>query len=180
MADNPGIAFSDAFAKQQQLGINDRAQRATEQQQQFEQDAARKAEAERHIAQLLTVASNITKAASEAGNNPMTIAGSIQPLGDTAAQIANDTYGPDGGARVQRMFQALLARPPLEDKTSKKQFVTVPGGPFEGSTGYTFDTGTGTLSAPLTGPGKQSKNLTAPETTITGISVDGQPTETPP
>lgn len=111
MADNFGSSFSDAFSTQQRIGIADKAQ-------QFQEEQARKAEAEKHISQLLTVASNITKAAADAGKDPMTVAGAIQPLIEGAALTAQNTYGPEGAARVQRMGQALLARPPSQQEGS--------------------------------------------------------------
>src|SRR6185369_432257 len=104
MADNFGSSFSDAFAQQQKIGIADRAQ-------QFQEEAARKAQAEGHIKQLMDVAAKITQAAAESGKDPMTVAGAIQPLVDSAAQVASSTYGPEGAARVQGMARALLARP---------------------------------------------------------------------
>lgn len=111
MADNFGSAFTDAFGQQQRIGIAERDQ-------QFEQEAARKAEAEKIIQNSLGVAAKITQAAAEAGKDPMTIAGAIQPLIESAAHTAEQVYGPDGAIRVQRMGQALLARPPLADKQS--------------------------------------------------------------
>src|SRR6187551_1858175 len=101
MAENFGSQFSDAFSSQQKIGIAEEAQRQAQQAQQFEQDAARKAEAEKHITQLLGVATNITKAAADAGKDPMAVAGAIQPLIESASQVASSVYGPDGAARVQ-------------------------------------------------------------------------------
>ncbi len=175
MAENFGSQFSDAFGQQQRIGIADRAQ-------QFQEDTDRKAEAEKHIQQLLGVASNITKAASEAGRDPMTIAGAIQPVAESAAQVAAGVYGPEGAARVQGMFRALLARPPLQDKSN---IVPVPTNvdPYTGERTYRgFDKNTGKMmggeppAATPSAPKPTPMNLG----TVTGISIDGQPTEPSP
>jgi hypothetical protein len=120
MADNFGSSFSDAFAQQQKIGIADRAQ-------QFQEEAARKAQAEGHIKQLMDVAAKITQAAAESGKDPMTVAGAIQPLVDSAAQVASSTYGPEGAARVQGMARALLARPAgIQDNSFSGHVVSAP------------------------------------------------------
>lgn len=178
MAENFGSQFADAFGQQQRIGIAEQASRRADQAQQFEQDAARKAEAERHVNQLLTVASNITKAASEAGKDPMTVAGAIQPLIETASQTLGSVYGPEGAARVQRIGQALLARPPLEDKAATNPFQThmttdAQGRPIAVITDKRDGS---TKTVPITQ--QTPKNLTGPNVTETG--VDYGPVETTP
>lgn len=151
MADNFGSAFSDAFSAQQRIGLAERAQ-------QYEQEAARKAEAEKIIQSNLGVAAKITQAAADAGKDPMSIAGAIQPLIESAAHTAETVYGPDGAIRVQRMGQALLARPALDGSTNL-QLVKTKEDPVTGQVTYgTFDKSTGKLT-PIPGgltPGPQS------------------------
>lgn len=178
MADNFGSAFSDAFSAQQRIGLAERAQ-------QYEQEAARKAEAEKIIQSNLGVAAKITQAAADAGKDPMSIAGAIQPLIESAAHTAETVYGPDGAIRVQRMGQALLARPAAATAQSEGNWkAQVVGEDLNGKsyrminskTGEMRDIGGGDVAVPSP-PASPSINLS--DQNITGVSVDGQPTAAP-
>src|ERR1041385_154581 len=112
MADNFGSSFSDAFSQQQKIAVAEENNRLTAEQQRFD-----------NIRKTLGIAGEIAKAASEAGKDPMTIAGAIQPVIESAASLART---PEEAQRILAMGQAFLARPPLEDKTTEK-IVNIPG-----------------------------------------------------
>ncbi len=174
MADNFGSSFSDAFSTQQKIGIAEQAQRQ-------EADFKQQAMVEKHIGDMLNYAKEITKAAADAGKDPMTVAGAIQPIIDGAAQTAGISAGKFGGpeaaaaaeARVRSMGQALLMRP----ASTNVSVVQTGEDAIGGKSFSTLDKASGKL-APIgqTGP---NINLTGPGKDVTGVSVTDIPDGAP-
>ena len=186
--------ISTGFGEQQAQNTNDaklslaqRIQDNAEQQQQTSQ-------VQKIISDNLAQIGTITKTMVENGKDPNSIAGLIQPLVDSTAKLAATKFGPEAGAMVQQRAAAFLGQPAgagdketysthvITDPITGKQSI-IRSGKNSGEV-KAFDPMGNPMPAtpvtPPTAPTGPSVNLTAPGTTITGVSVDGQPTAAPP
>lgn len=179
---------ASGFLKQEEQNTADQKQSLAERVQGNAENNQQTALVQKQISDTIGLAKEITQKAAEAGKDPQTVAKAIQPLIDSASGLAQHIYGPDGAQRVQQMGAALLAQPAQQDKetyathvvtdpvTLKQSIVRV--GKNSGQVKAFDPTGNELPTTPVApiNPGSPSSNLTGPNSTITGISVDGQPT----